>query len=86
LKNCSKALPPHGKVIVVNGILPDSSVFEARDSLAFQFDVCIMESFGSNARGRTECKVRKLALDAGFQQLNVICEVEHLTITELRKS
>jgi len=86
LKNCFKALPAHGKVIVVDSILPDNPVLGGSDSLAFQFDVGLMITFCSHARERTESEVRKLASDAGFQQFNVICKVDHLSIAELRKT
>lgn len=88
LKNCFKALPAHGKVIVVDSFLPDPvcGVFDDGDGLAFQMDVTMLLNLGDNARERTESEVRKLASEAGFQKLNVICKVDYLSVTELRKT
>uniref|UniRef100_K3ZM62 Uncharacterized protein n=1 Tax=Setaria italica TaxID=4555 RepID=K3ZM62_SETIT len=60
LKNCYQALPKGGKVIVVEGLLPetpDANSLAARD--AFTLDMCMFDLF--KARQRTKKDYTKLA-------------------------
>ncbi|KAG8070551.1 hypothetical protein GUJ93_ZPchr0006g45560 [Zizania palustris] len=65
LKNCHKALPEDGKVIIVNGILPEhpDTTPTAQDS--FGLDICML-LLHSGGRQRTEKEFAKLAKDSGF--------------------
>lgn len=65
LTNCHKALPKDGKVIVVDGILPETpdSSLAARD--AFTLDITMFVLF-KGAKQRTEKEFAKLAKQAGF--------------------
>lgn len=65
LNNCHKALPKDGKVIVVDGILPETpdSSLTARD--AFTLDIMMLVLF-KGGKQRTEKEFAKLAKQAGF--------------------
>ncbi|XP_025828003.1 3-aminomethylindole N-methyltransferase-like isoform X2 [Panicum hallii] len=65
LKNCYKALPDGGKVIVIDGIrpeIPDPTSPAARD--AFSLDMCMFVLF--KGKERTEREFTKLARESGF--------------------
>ncbi|PUZ44923.1 hypothetical protein GQ55_8G175500 [Panicum hallii var. hallii] len=65
LKNCHKALPDGGKVIIIDGIrpeIPDPSSPAARD--AFSLDMCMFVLF--KGKERTEREFTKLARESGF--------------------
>ncbi|KAL5212743.1 hypothetical protein ABZP36_023590 [Zizania latifolia] len=64
LKNCHQALPEDGKVIIVDGLLPEhpDTTLAARDS--FGLDICVLTLFGG--KQRTEKELAKLAKECGF--------------------
>ncbi|XP_062231755.1 probable inactive methyltransferase Os04g0175900 [Phragmites australis] len=65
LKNCHRALPENGKVIVIQSVLPETpeSTPAARDS--HTMDIIILVNF-KGGKERTEKEYAKLATDAGF--------------------
>jgi hypothetical protein len=82
LKNCHTALPVKGKVIVVEYIAnPDN----LHDQLAFKMDFSMLAIFVDGARERTEREIRRLALAAGFAQVDLIVEANALSIIEMHK-
>lgn len=85
LHNCYQALPAHGKLIVMDCVLPEGSDFRGGDGAAFSLDVAMLGNFGSDARERTEGDLRKLAMGAGFAQVAVVCRVDYLAVLECRK-
>jgi caffeic acid 3-O-methyltransferase len=65
LKNCHQALTEGGKVIVIDGILPESPDANSpavKD--AFTLDMCTLVLF--NGKQRTEREFTKLARESGF--------------------
>lgn len=85
LQNCYQALPPRGKVIVMDHVLPEIIDFEGGDPMAIQFDVQMLSSCPSGACERTERELRKLGLAAGFKQVKLICKADVYGITEFHK-
>ncbi|BAT98185.1 hypothetical protein VIGAN_09182100 [Vigna angularis var. angularis] len=84
LKNCYKAIPSDGKVIVVDlivPVLPNSTVI-ART--AFQTDLLMM---AQTARGkeRTQNEFMELALSSGFSGIRFVCFVSGFWIMEFFK-
>lgn len=81
LNNCHKALPKDGKVIVVDGILPETpdSSLTARD--AFTLDIIMFVLF-KGAKQRTEKEFAKLAKQSGLHRWHQ----ENLHILELLRS
>ncbi|KAL5211285.1 hypothetical protein ABZP36_022132 [Zizania latifolia] len=65
LKNCHQALPEDGKVIIVDGLLPEhpDTTLAARDSFTIDIGMLILHFGGKQ---RTEKEFAKLAKDSGF--------------------
>jgi caffeic acid 3-O-methyltransferase len=86
LKNCHAALPVKGKVIVVEYVLPEiANPDNLHDQLAFKMDFSMLAIFVDGARERTEREIRRLALAAGFAQVDLIVEANALSIIEMHK-
>ncbi|XP_039141119.1 caffeic acid 3-O-methyltransferase-like [Dioscorea cayenensis subsp. rotundata] len=84
LKNCWKALPNNGKVIVVELIIPEipEDADEAKNSLLG--DV-IMLAYCVGGRERTEKEYRLLANKSGFSGFNIACCLHNFSIMEFCK-
>ncbi|KAG8070553.1 hypothetical protein GUJ93_ZPchr0006g45201 [Zizania palustris] len=69
LKNCHQALPEDGKVIIVDGLLPEhpDTTLAARDS--FTQDISMLTLFGG--KQRTEKEFAKLAKECGYPPLRI---------------
>ncbi|THU44338.1 hypothetical protein C4D60_Mb02t06360 [Musa balbisiana] len=65
LKNCWKALPEKGKVIVVECVLPAVPKPTPRAQGIFQLDLC-MATYNIGGKERTEEEFQGLARDGGF--------------------
>ncbi|KAI8571275.1 hypothetical protein RHMOL_Rhmol01G0106900 [Rhododendron molle] len=84
LKNCYKALPENGKVIVVDGILPVMPDSSAATKGIFQMDLQMMaQLFGG--KERTQQEFSALATGAGFSGIRLECLVCDLWIMEFYK-
>ncbi|CAN6363524.1 unnamed protein product [Urochloa humidicola] len=85
LKNCHRALPENGKVIVIQSVLPETpeSTPASRDS--FTMDIIIYVNF-KGGKDRTEQEYAKLARDAGFaggfQSTYIFCNIYALEFTK----
>ncbi|TVU18660.1 hypothetical protein EJB05_34770, partial [Eragrostis curvula] len=85
LKNCHRALPDNGKVIVVQSILPDTpeATPAARDS--FTMDMIMLVNF-KGGRERTEQEYAELARAAGFagafRSTYIFCNIYALEFTK----
>jgi hypothetical protein len=86
LKNCHKALPVGGKVIVVDGILPEIIDHKKpQHHVPFGWDMQMLAYNSGGARERTEREVRDLGLAAGFARVEVIVAVDPLFVIEMHK-
>uniref|UniRef100_A0A0E0LRF1 Caffeic acid O-methyltransferase n=1 Tax=Oryza punctata TaxID=4537 RepID=A0A0E0LRF1_ORYPU len=65
LKNCYDALPEHGKVVVVECVLPESTDATPREQGVFHVDM-IMLAHNPGGKERYEREFRELARGAGF--------------------
>ncbi|XP_027334128.1 uncharacterized protein LOC113848912 [Abrus precatorius] len=72
LKNCHKAIPDDGKVIVVDTILPILPVKGAK--VAFIWDLYMMTQF-SGGKERTQQEFMDLGTASGFTRFKVVCAV-----------
>ncbi|XP_071690459.1 caffeic acid 3-O-methyltransferase-like [Rutidosis leptorrhynchoides] len=84
LKNCYKALPADGKVIIVEGILgflPDSSLI---DKVNTYLDV-IMLTQNAGGKERNEDEFRALAIGSGFAGMRKECFARALWVMEFYK-
>ncbi|KAK1441575.1 hypothetical protein QVD17_07577 [Tagetes erecta] len=84
LKNCYKALPVDGKVIVVEAILPFVSDTSASTKLGTQMDVIMMTYF-HGGKERTEDEFLALAKGAGFMGITKKCFVCNFWVMEFYK-
>jgi len=84
LKNCHKAIPDDGKVIVVDSILsvfPESTMVANN---AFQADVMMMAQ-NPGGKERTKDEFMKLALGSGFIGIKYACSLAGFWVMEFFK-
>ncbi|KAK1273929.1 Caffeic acid 3-O-methyltransferase [Acorus gramineus] len=84
MKNCYKALPPSGKVIVVDMILPETPATYATSQGSFHGDV-IMLALNPGGKERTEGEFEVLAKEAGFTGFKKVCCVLNTWVMEFYK-
>ena len=85
LKNCYKAIPDNGTIIVVEAILPvtPENSFVAKST--FAFDVTMMtQNIGGKERSQQEFLA--LATGAGFSGIKFVCFVCNHWVMEFYKS
>lgn len=83
LKNCHKALPDNGKVIVMDGIMPNKPQADIYSKYASQMDLLMSAFLEGNVR--TEAEYETMAKKAGFGEFKVFCHVCGLWIMEFIK-
>ncbi|KAL2645203.1 hypothetical protein R1flu_012790 [Riccia fluitans] len=85
LKNVERALPPHGKIINVDAVLP-----EATDaSPVTRINLCssvLMLAVTSGGHERTLSELRRLAAQAGFHKVELSAVVDNLSVLEIFKN
>ncbi|KAJ0101950.1 hypothetical protein Patl1_05556 [Pistacia atlantica] len=84
LKNCYKALPDNGKVIVCEYILPEMPDPSLSSKVPIHVD-CIMLAHNPGGKERTEQEFKALAKDSGFQEFQVVCSAFNTHIMEFIK-
>ncbi|XP_059301525.1 cathecol O-methyltransferase 1 [Lycium ferocissimum] len=84
LKNCHKALPDNGKVIVVEANLPAKPDTDAKVAGVSQCDLIMMAQY-QGGKERSEEEFQALASEAGFKGVNLICCVCNFMVMEFYK-
>jgi len=84
LKNCHKAIPNDGKVIVVDSILPIFPESTTVAKMAFQADVMMMAQ-NPGGKERTKDEFIKLALQSGFSGIKYACSFSGFWVMEFFK-
>ncbi|XP_041016012.1 caffeic acid 3-O-methyltransferase-like [Juglans microcarpa x Juglans regia] len=84
LKNCYKALPETGKVIIIDPVLPVAPEATNFCKFATQSDNIVFNMLGAG-KERTEPEFRSLATAAGFKDFRVACCVCAYLVMELHK-
>ncbi|CAI9769624.1 unnamed protein product [Fraxinus pennsylvanica] len=84
LKNCYKALPEDGKVIVVEEILPVEPDTSTSVIATSQSDLVLMTQF-SGGKERSEVEFLVLAKGAGFRGISSNCSVCNYWVMEFHK-
>ncbi|ESW07324.1 hypothetical protein PHAVU_010G120200 [Phaseolus vulgaris] len=84
LKNCYKAIPSDGKVIVVDLIIPDLPENTVSARSGFQADILMMVS-NPGGKERTQNEFMELALSSGFSGIRFVCSVSGFWIMEFFK-
>ena len=77
LKNCSRVLPPNGKLLVIEGIILDGNQFDPHK----QLDISMMLIFGG--RERTKKEFSAIFEQAGLKLSRVIPTSTRLSIMEV---
>ncbi|KAL2335356.1 hypothetical protein Fmac_016569 [Flemingia macrophylla] len=85
LKNCYDSLPESGKVILVEGIIPEMPDSKLSSKCEFQMDLTML-CHTSNGKERTEKEYQALATGAGFYAFRVACSVLNMHVMELLKN
>ncbi|MED6198134.1 hypothetical protein PIB30_063053 [Stylosanthes scabra] len=84
LKNCHKAIPNDGKVIVVDKVLPALPEQSDVAKMAFRFDVFMMIQT-SKGKERTQQDFIDLAKASGFSTIRFVCSVSTFWVMEFYK-
>ncbi|GAB4845577.1 hypothetical protein Ancab_040133 [Ancistrocladus abbreviatus] len=84
LKNCYKALPDNGKVIVIDTVIPEEPEKTSYAKHAYMSDVEMMV-FNSAGKERTLKEFWSLANAAGFASVKLVCRVYFSDIMEFYK-
>ncbi|XP_010539738.1 PREDICTED: indole glucosinolate O-methyltransferase 4-like [Tarenaya hassleriana] len=86
LKNCWKALPENGKVMVIEIVVPDSGGEDhgAYSNIAFDMDM-LMFTQCSGGKERTKAEFEALAMESGFACCRFICRAYHCWVIEFCK-
>ncbi|KAJ1390797.1 Winged helix-like DNA-binding domain superfamily [Sesbania bispinosa] len=84
LKNCYKAVPDDGKVIVVDSILPIEAEKTAIAKNAFVSDLLMMTQ-NPGGKERTQQEFMELAKGSGFSGIRFVCCVSGLWVMEFFK-
>lgn len=84
LKNCWKALPNNGKIIVVEQVIPETSQNANELKNAFLLDI-IMLAFSVGGKERSEKEYQFLAKAGGFSRLKIVCNIYGFSVMEFYK-
>ncbi|KAJ6797361.1 tricetin 3',4',5'-O-trimethyltransferase-like [Iris pallida] len=84
LKNCWKALPPHGKVIVMDCVLPTYPDSTTAAQGAINIDL-LMLAITTGGKERTVKEFEYLAKEAGFSGSKAICSYANSWVLEFYK-
>ncbi|KAK6917243.1 Plant methyltransferase dimerization [Dillenia turbinata] len=83
LKNCYKALPETGKVIIIDPLMPEAAETNFTGKLVAELDITMLISLGG--RERTEREFAALSKAAGFSCLKVVSCVYAHSILDVHK-
>lgn len=84
MKNCHKAIPNDGKVIVVDSILPVFPESTIVAKTGFQADLLMMAQ-NPGGKERTKDEFMKLALESGFSGIKFACYLSGFWVVEFFK-
>lgn len=81
LKNCLKALPDDGKLIVIEQVIP-KKIDEAKNALLLDI---VMLTFFTGGKERTEQEYQFLAKESGFSKVKFVCNIYSFSVMEFYK-
>lgn len=84
LKNCYKALPDSGKLIVVESILPLAPDPNLSSKFVFLHDM-LMLAYNPGGKERTEKELEELVKGAGFASFDLVCCAYGYWVMECKK-
>ena len=81
LKNCWKALPDNGRLIIIEHVIPEN-IDEAKNALLLDM---IMLAFFVGGKERTEIEYQFLAKKSGFSGVKIVCNIYSFSVMEFYK-
>ncbi|XP_014504198.2 caffeic acid 3-O-methyltransferase [Vigna radiata var. radiata] len=84
LKNCYDSLPDTGKVILVEGLIPETPNSKLASKCEFQMDI-VMLCHSPNGKERTKKEYEALAKGTGFHGFRIACCVFNTYVIEFLK-
>lgn len=84
LTNCFESLPQHGKVIIVESILPVDPENSVSANISFEEDLLMMAVLPG--KERTQREYESLALKSGFSACKLICCAYNSWVMEFHKT
>lgn len=84
LKNCWKALPNSGKVIIIESILPETPEDNVTTHIVCEQDI-LMLAQNPGGKERTSKEYEALAMKSGFSGCKIVCSVYNSWIMEFPK-
>lgn len=85
MKNCYNALPPGGKLIACEPVLPTETDNSLRTRALLEGDIFVMTIYRAQGKHRTEEEFRQLGLSAGFSHLQAFYIDYFYTVLEFQK-
>ncbi|KAK4432498.1 Flavone 3'-O-methyltransferase 1 [Sesamum alatum] len=86
LKNCHDALPPGGKVVACEPVLPSNTDNSHRSRALLAGDIFVMTIYRSKGKHRTEMEYREIGIAAGFRNFKAkILLDQFYTVLEFQK-
>ncbi|XP_039143661.1 caffeic acid 3-O-methyltransferase-like [Dioscorea cayenensis subsp. rotundata] len=84
LKNCREALPDNGKVIVVEGVIPEIPEDSDDARNGYMGDLCML-TYNVGGKERNEKEFKYLAKESGFSGFKIACCVYGFSVLEFSK-
>jgi caffeic acid 3-O-methyltransferase len=84
LKNCWKALPNSGKLIIVESILPVVPENNVSSNIVCEQDL-VMLAQNPGGKERTQKEFEELAVKSGFSGCEIICSAYNSWVMEFHK-
>ncbi|KAJ8899953.1 hypothetical protein K2173_019658 [Erythroxylum novogranatense] len=85
MENCYKVLPPGGKLIACEPVLPTHSDDSHRTRALLENDIFIMTIYGAKGKNRTDLEFKQIGLSAGFSQFRALYIDYFFTVLEFQK-
>lgn len=85
MKNCYEALPPGGKLIACEPMLPEQSDKSHRTRALLEGDIFVMTIYRAEGKHRTEEEFRQLGLSVGFTSFRSFDVDYFYTVLEFQK-
>ncbi|KAH7445172.1 hypothetical protein KP509_02G110400 [Ceratopteris richardii] len=83
LKNCHKSLPLHGKIIIIESLLPNTTENIPSDRISLYVDLVMLAILGG--KSRTQEEFENLSIRAGFTKVELVHTIYGMSILEISK-
>ncbi|KAH7445173.1 hypothetical protein KP509_02G110500 [Ceratopteris richardii] len=84
LKNCHKSLPTHGKIIIIETLLPNTTEnIPSNNRISLYMDVVMLAVLGG--KSRTQEEFENLSIRAGFTKVELVHIIYGMSVLEISK-